>query len=137
MKLTWASEYAILGIVYLSKLPMGTTALLAEISEKEDIPESFLRKIFGTLTKAGLLRSHRGPRGGFSLTRGPEKITLRQIVEAVEGPMALTDCILGPNVCTRQNRCPIQNRCQVIHQEMMRVFDSTTVADMIRPGKGQ
>lgn len=131
MKLTWASEYAILGMLHLSRLPMGKSTLLSGISEKEDIPESFLRKIFGTLSKAGLLRSHRGPRGGFSLLRSPERISLRQIIEAVEGPIAFTECILGPNICSRQGRCPIEVRCQEIHRKLVKILEETTVADIL------
>ena len=130
MKLTWATEYAILGMVYLSHFPIGKSTLLSEISEMEDIPESFLRKIFGALAKAGLVRSHRGPRGGFSLLKSPDKINLRQIVEAVQGPLAFTECILGPNICTRQGRCPIEKRCQEIHRQMVKVMEETTIADI-------
>lgn len=131
MKLTWATEYAILGVLYLSRLPAGKNTLLSEISEKEDIPESFLRKLFGSLAKAGLLRSHRGPRGGFSLLKTPDKISLRQIVEAVQGPVAFTECILGPNICTRQGRCPIETKCQEIHRHLVKVLDETSLADII------
>lgn len=130
MKLTWASEYAILGMLHLSRVPVGKSLLLASISEKEDIPESFLRKIFGTLAKSGLLRSHRGPQGGFSLLRPPEQISLRQIVEAVEGPIAFTECILGPNICSRQGRCPIEVHCQDIHRRMVEIMDQTSMADI-------
>lgn len=136
MKLTWATEYAILGVLYLSRLPPGKNTLLSEISAVEDIPESFLRKIFGALAKAGLLRSHRGPRGGFSLLKSPDKINLRQIVEAVQGPMAFTECILGPNICTRQGRCPIETKCQQIHREMVKVMEETSVADIIEDKLG-
>jgi Rrf2 family protein len=99
MKIGRSTGYALLAITYIAQNKDKKTILSQDISRDYDIPLEYLLKILQQLVKASLLHSKRGPSGGFSLARPPEKITVLQIIEAVEGPMtnplSLTE--LAPN----------------------------------------
>jgi Rrf2 family iron-sulfur cluster assembly transcriptional regulator len=92
MRLTKAGDYAMRGLIYLARQPQGEVVLVSEIAQAMHVPESFLAKIFQNLARAGLVRSHRGYGGGYSLNRPPVSITLLEVVECVEGPIVLNDC---------------------------------------------
>ena len=103
MELTRAGDYGFLGILYLAKQPEKKVVRLSEISENEDIPEKFLAKIFQSYTRSGLVKSYRGARGGFSMAKSPAKITAKDILECVQGPIYLTRClrVTPPANCRR------------------------------------
>jgi len=87
MRISRTTGYALLAAAYIAKNKDRGIILSQNISKKYDIPLEYLLKILQQLVRANILRSKRGPRGGFSLAKPPKKITLLQIVEAVEGPM--------------------------------------------------
>ncbi len=87
MKLTRGGEYAILGVLYLAQQEDGKVSVLSTIAKAQDVPELFLAKVFQALTKAGVVKSHRGIRGGFTLARGASEITMKEVIEAIEGPI--------------------------------------------------
>src|SRR5512141_1844227 len=99
MELTRKGEYAIRGIIYLARLPQGKVALISEIAEATEVPPTFLAKIFQSFAKLGLVNSYRGTGGGFTLGRHPSRITLREVVEAVEGPIIPNRCLIGDEPC--------------------------------------
>src|SRR5512140_2814335 len=107
MKLTMATEYGIRALVHLARVP-DKVCLLSEISDAQGIPEKFLSKIMQTLTRGGLVKSYRGIKGGFSLARGPAGITLMDVVECLEGPIALNKCLQSPGACERTPGCSVQ-----------------------------
>src|SRR4051794_7418445 len=93
MELTRKGEYAIRGIIFLAQQPEGKVAFVSEIAEATEVPQSFLAKIFQSFAKLGLVNSYRGTGGGFIIGRRPELITLREVVEAVEGPIMPNRCL--------------------------------------------
>ena len=95
MELTRKAEYAVRGMLYLGKHQEGQLAMLGDIADAMDAPRTFLAKIFQDLAKKGLVKSSKGIRGGFVLARPPEKITLCEIVEAIEGPIMPNKCLIG------------------------------------------
>jgi Rrf2 family iron-sulfur cluster assembly transcriptional regulator len=131
MRLTRGGEYGIRGMLYLAMQPGESVTLLSEISTAQRIPESYLAKIFQTLTKAGLVRSHRGFKGGYSLARSAGDITIKDIIEGVEGPIALNQCSQEVSKCAEENRCKIQNVWKDAQNAMVGVLDGTTLADLV------
>jgi Rrf2 family protein len=107
MELTRKGEYAIRGIVYLASRPEEQVCLLSEIATAVDVPQTFLAKIFQQFSKIGLVRSYRGTGGGFMLGRAPEKITLLEVVEAVEGPIIPNRCVISEGECDRSASCHV------------------------------
>jgi len=117
MGLTQKTEYAIRGMLYVSRLEEGQSASLDIIASEMKVPRSFLAKIFQVLVKSGLIKSSRGIGGGFSLARPPEQITLCEIVEAMEGPIMPNQCLMGEGVCSFQRTCtvhPVWRRVQSV-----------------------
>lgn len=78
----------------------------SELSEKTEVPKAFLHKIIADLVKSGLVRTYKGPTGGFTLARSTTDINMLHIIEAVDGPICLNACLLGPSECPRDQGCP-------------------------------
>ena len=93
MQFTKAEEYGMFGVLYLAEKDRSVVTPLSEIAESQNIPEKFLAKIFQSLSKAGVVRSHRGVRGGFTLSRDPREITIKEVLETIQGPYFLMKCL--------------------------------------------
>lgn len=132
MELTRKGEYAIRGIIYLARQPQGHMALVSEIAEAAEVPQTFLAKIFQNFAKLGLVKSYRGTGGGFTLGRPAAKITLREIVEAVEGPIMPNRCLLEEVGCDRSESCGVHNVWKDVQQQVFSILDSVTIADLAR-----
>lgn len=130
MQFTKAEEYGIFGILYLAEQPVGRVTPLSEISETQDVPEKFLAKIFQSLAKAGVIRSHRGVKGGFSLGRQPDRITIREVLEDIQGPYYIAECLNGNSSCKRSN-CPLQPLLHKVQTAIVGVFEDHTIADLM------
>ncbi|TEB16340.1 HTH-type transcriptional regulator CymR [Pelotomaculum sp. FP] len=109
MRLNQATDYAMRAVLYLSGLPYGQVVEAKLIAEEENIPIRFLLKILRLLAKDGIVDSHRGVNGGYALARHPSKITLLDVVEAIEGPIAINRCLYAPEECSKlfSEHCPV------------------------------
>jgi Rrf2 family protein len=137
MQVTRADEYAIIGLLYLARQPAKRMVMIDEVSEAEGVPKSFLAKIFQSLAKSGLVTSHRGAGGGFSLAKPAGEITLLQVLQCVEGVFALQKCVSEDPKCVvstaRMSNCTL---CAVFTEAQNRVnevFARTTLADLLHP----
>ncbi len=93
-------------MIHLAGMPPGTRASRATLAEASECPEQFLSKVLQSLTRAGLVISHRGNTGGFELPEVHRQASLLQVVEAIEGPMRLNVCLTANAACSRQGWCP-------------------------------
>ena len=130
MQVTRASEYAMLGLLALARRSGGEVALLDVVAREEDVPVSFLGKIFQSLAKAGLVKSSRGSGGGFALTKPPGDITALEVIEAVEGPLALTRCLDEETGCEHAGGCALCSLFSEAQDKVKEVFAATTVAQL-------
>ena len=130
MQLTMTGEYAIRTVVHLSRLTPGTIAQISDVSKKWSIPEKFLRKIVARLCRAGLVKSHRGVHGGISLARPSDQITLLQVVEEIEGPMALNRCLVEPDFCTRTSVCNVHDVWNETQGKLREFLSTRTFAEL-------
>lgn len=130
LQITRDGEYAVRAIVYLASQPEGKISLVNEISEAQDVPKSYLSKIMQHLTKAGLAKSRRGARGGFSLARPASQITLRETIEAIEGPIYLNVCLIKKGECPRDEVCPVHPVWKEAQRRLFEVLESKTMADL-------
>lgn len=131
MKLTRGSDYGLLGMLYLASQPREKVVLISEVAEAQGVPESYLAKIFQDLAKAGLVRSHRGARGGFTLARAPQQITLRQIIEAIEGPIAISRCLDPREGCASSATCPACGALAEAQKAFTSALDAVTLHSLI------
>ena len=106
MQLTRAADYAVRVMVHLAGLPPETRASRAELAVAAECPEQFLSKVLQSLTRAGLVLSHRGNTGGFELPNIHRGASLLEVVEAIEGPIRLNVCLNSERCCPRQEWCP-------------------------------
>jgi Rrf2 family transcriptional regulator, iron-sulfur cluster assembly transcription factor len=132
MELTRKGEYAIRGIVYLAKQPAGKVILVSEVAEATGVSQTFLAKIFQSFAKLGLVNSFRGTGGGFLLGRPAAKITLRQVVEAVEGPIIPNRCLSGEGSCSREAECMVHPVWKKIQGEVAAILDAVTLEDLAK-----
>jgi Rrf2 family protein len=130
LQLTRGGEYAIRAMTYLARRSAGEITSLHSVGVEQDIPESFLAKIFQSLVHAGLVVSQRGAHGGFALARTPAEITVREIVEAVDGPIALNGCVLWPEDCRRSGDCRMHEVWILAQERMMEVLEQVTLAEL-------
>lgn len=130
MHLTRQSDYAIRAILHLAKLPYGDIVQTKEIAAAEDIPRKYLPSIIRTLARSGLIRTLRGNQGGVMLSRPPEEINLHEVVEAIEGPMALVQCLRGQEDCIHEKDCTVMPVWVGVQEMMQGQLENTTFADL-------
>jgi Rrf2 family iron-sulfur cluster assembly transcriptional regulator len=131
MRLTRGSDYAMRGMIYLAKQPRGQICLVSDVAEAQGVPESYLAKIFQDLSRSGLVVSHRGAKGGFALARDPDRITLRQVIEAVEGPIALSPCLDERVGCELSEVCEVHLVLAEAQAQLLRVLDGAALQDVL------
>ena len=130
LHLTRKGDYAIRGMVYLAMKPGGRMSSLGGIAADVDVPSTLLAKIFQQLGRHGLVRSYRGTGGGFLLGRSPEKITLLEIVEAVEGPINMNRCLMGEGSCGRDAFCTVHPVWREVQEKMKDILSQVTLKDL-------
>jgi Rrf2 family protein len=115
MQITRATDYAVRIMIYLSTLEEEKRVAAPELARGIEAPESFVSKVLQQLVQRGMVTSHRGAGGGFQLAVSPEKVSLLDVVEMVEGPLQINLCLPGEATCDRKSWCgahPIWNDAQ-------------------------
>src|SRR3990170_7885885 len=135
LQITRDGEYAVRAVLFLATRLEGTLSLISEIAETQEVPRSYLSKIMQHLVKAGLVKSRRGARGGFYLAKKPEEITLRQAIEAIEGPIFLNVCLIKKGECHRDEFCPVHQVWIEAQRRLFEVLDGKTMAQLVEDGE--
>ncbi len=131
MNLTRESEYALKGLAVLAMRPAGESVPLAEIAEVQRLPSTFLAKIFQKLARHGLLEADRGRGSGYMLRGAPSGIRIRDVLEAVEGPMALKRCLLWTGHCSETEPCPLHHRLEPFRTQLDQMLNEVTLAEYV------
>ncbi|MFH2137548.1 MAG: Rrf2 family transcriptional regulator [Candidatus Omnitrophota bacterium] len=105
--------------------------LLKDIAHQEDISEGYLEHIIPLLKAAGLIHSARGAHGGYVLARPPEAITLKEIVQALEGSLAPVECVDTPSVCTRTKCCVTRDVWTELKDSITKTLEKVSLKDMV------
>ena len=108
MQITRQADYAVRAVLYLSRMGNNQRAATSTVAKEQRIPPSFLAKIISQLSIAGLLHTSRGARGGVTLAREPKEITLLEVIEAIDGPIQLNECVGENATCTFDHDCPLR-----------------------------
>jgi len=132
MQITRQADYALRAMYYLARLGPAQRAATSQIAQERQIPPSFLAKIISQLSIAGLIHTSRGARGGVSLARQPQEISLLDVVEAIDGPIMLNDCTGSAASCPFGDDCPIHPIwCEAQH-ELVSKLRATTFGDLVK-----
>lgn len=103
-----------------------------ELSLRTGIPQPTVVKLLKTLLKAGLLVSQRGTKGGYSLSLPPDEVPISSVIEALEGPLAITECNV-PGSCEHERRCPARPNWTAVNEVIHEALSKLTLAQMTRP----
>jgi len=131
MQITRQADYAVRAVLHLARIGNTERAATSTVAREQHIPPSFLAKIISQLSIAGLLHTSRGARGGVTLARDPQDITLLEVVEAIDGPIQLNECVGNDGVCTFDDNCPIKPVWCNAQEELINRLKSTNFADLI------
>jgi Rrf2 family iron-sulfur cluster assembly transcriptional regulator len=128
LQLSRKGNYAVLAVLRLARTGEATTA---EIAAAEDIPASSLTHVLAALARSGVVVSSPGRGGGYRLPWPPERITLRQIVEAVDGPLGEPRCLLDQLPCRTQVLCEVHDRWVRVQGQITKTLEATTIAALL------
>jgi len=129
MQITRETDYAMRCVLYLSG-QTDKVVMVDEISREMATPKSFLAKILQKLVKAGVVRSFRGVKGGFQLNRAPKDINLLDVIEAIEGVVALNACAVDRSVCGFSNTCGVHTVWVTLRGEVNELMKKHNFADI-------
>ncbi|MGH7766176.1 MAG: RrF2 family transcriptional regulator [Candidatus Binatia bacterium] len=137
MQISRRVDYGLRSAIYLASQDPEKSCSVAEIAGQQEIPRKFLEKIIQSLIRGGLVKSKRGHDGGYTLARPPAEISFQDIIEALEGPIAVNVCLDQRMNCSHLPRCAMVGVWHEIQRRVMDVFVHTTLADLRKqPGTG-
>ncbi len=131
MQLTRAADYAVRVMIHLAGQPNGSIISKSVLAEAAEAPESFLSKILQALARAGLIQARRGVAGGFSLLPLGERASLLDVVETIDGPVALNVCLASGESCGRQLECAAHRVWLQAQSAMLAVLGEAKIAQMV------
>ncbi len=135
MEISRRTDYGVRVILDLANLQDGERASTQEIAERQSIPAPFLAKIVSQLSTSGLLETYRGAGGGVVLARPPSEINLLDVIEALDGPVRLNRCVLEPDNCPLEGKCPVHDIWMEAQRDLTRVLTSTTFDSLAEQGR--
>lgn len=131
MILSRECEYALKGLAALAAEGGARPLMLSEIAVREELPPSFLSKIFQKLLQHGLIQSHRGARRGYTLVRPAPQIRLCEILEAIQGPDLFDRCLFAHYRCAEKGACLVHLAWRDVQPQVRAAFERTTLQDLV------
>ena len=132
-------EYAIKAVIYIShKSREGNRVGVKEVAGSIDAPEAFIAKILQDLSRKKVVNSMKGPNGGFYLEKENLKISLADIVKAIDGDKIYHECVLGLKACSQKNPCPVHDEYKEIKKKLIAMLENNSIDnfhEMIRSGR--
>lgn len=136
MKLSSRSRYGFRAILELAVAYGDGPIQIKKISEKQDISNKYLEQLIAMLKASGLVRSVRGPRGGYSLAKPPSQIRLDEIFTTLEGPLVAVECLEHPDFCARCTDCVTRRVWSEMQEALLGVLREKTLQDLVDTVKG-
>ena len=137
MKLSTRARYGTRALLDLALNGERGPILLKDIAERQQISVRYLEQLITPLIAGGMVRSTRGPRGGVSLARSPGDIRLGEVIQLLEGSIALADCIEHPEVCNRSEKCATRDVWSELGDAMNKLLESMTLQDLLEKQKAK
>ena len=131
MKVSTKGDYGIRALIELAHhFGEGRPVQSGEIAASQNVPESYLEQLLATLRRAGFIRSVRGPQGGHTLVRDPQKLTVSEVIMALEGSILPIDCLDESSPCSRGGGCAQREMWQSVREAILKVLDSTNIGEL-------
>lgn len=125
------TDYGIVLLAHLARNPARAPCNVRRLASEAHLPVPTVSKILKVLARAGLLVAHRGVKGGFSLARPPDEISMAQIISAMEGPIAITECSVDvPRLCELEPWCPVGTNWQKINRAVRQALENIKLSEM-------
>lgn len=132
LRLSKLADYGALMMTELARTPEQLRTA-TDLAEQLPIGSATIAKVLKTLSKAGLLDSVRGQAGGYRLARVPEQISVAEIIAAMDGPIALTECSLQDSHCEIEHDCQVRPHWQMVSVSIQQTLSQLSLADMLQP----
>jgi Rrf2 family protein len=137
LRLTKKADYGLMALKYLAEHPESPSVSAKDIAEGYSIPAQLLAKILQRLAKVGLLRSHPGMNGGYSLVRDARDISAFEVIRAIDGPLFITSCVKGASPCDLHDSCTVKEPLARVNESITEVLRRISIYDMIEPHPGE
>jgi len=131
MWISGTTQYALRAVLYVAEHGASQPVRVDAIASALNLPRNYLSKTLHALSRAGVLRSERGPRGGFQLARDPSAVVLGEVAAPFDDLMS-RQCLLGRSRCGERNPCSVHSRWSAVSTALETFFRETTVADLLR-----
>ncbi len=135
MQITRQADYAVRAVLHLARINGNERAATSQIAKEQHIPPSFLAKIISQLSIAGLLHTSRGARGGVTLARDPKDVSLLEVIEAIDGPIMLNECVGENSICTFDDDCPLRPVWCEAQEELVNRLKGTNFQQLLEQSK--
>lgn len=132
LRLSKLSDYSTVIMAHMAQQPERVYSA-AGLAQALNLGAPTVSKLLKIMTRAGLVMSRRGTHGGYVLARGPESITLAEIIDAVEGPIGMTECSVASGACAQEDGCAVRPQWQYINRLVFEALDRTRLSDFARP----
>jgi FeS assembly SUF system regulator len=133
IRITRQTDYGIVLLSQMASHPMAEVHTAKHAAQQSHIPLPMASKILKALAKGGLLVSQRGVKGGYRLAAPAERISLADVIQALEGPIGMTECSFKPGACEQEGSCPVQSNWKQISLAMRDALDRIPLSEMVRP----
>jgi Rrf2 family protein len=117
-------------MVDLARMSNGQRTTVGEVTQRQDVAEPFMAKIASQAAIAGLVVTHRGTGGGLALAQPADNITMLQIIEAIDGPLAFNRCTCEPSGCPRSNKCAVHPIWEKAQQQLGELLSNTLLSEI-------
>ncbi|MEK6711982.1 MAG: Rrf2 family transcriptional regulator [Nitrospinota bacterium] len=130
MQISRAGDYALRAVIYLSRQAPARLCTIGEIARAQQIPQAFLAKLMPMLIRGGMVASVQGPKGGYRLARRPGEVSFLDVIQAIEGPIALVGCQEDGDGCGFEPFCTMNEVFAEAQKRLVEFFRATTFADL-------
>ena len=133
IRITRQTDYGILLLAQMAGRPLNEVHTAKHAAQLSNVPLPMASKILKALARGGLLVSQRGVKGGYRLATSPERISVGDVIGALEGPFGITECSHSPGSCDREGSCPVQTNWKRISVAMRDALDRIPISQMVVP----
>jgi Rrf2 family protein len=135
LRLSKKADYALMAMKHLAMRRDATSTSARDIAEHYDIPIELMAKVLQRLVRTGLLTSHQGTRGGYTLSRPSATISVADVIQAIDGPFTVTSCSTADNTCEQFEKCSIRDPLWRIRERILAALGTVSLAEMATEGE--